>query len=575
MKLAFIVQRYGKEILGGSETLARQLAERLSKRHDITVLTTTAKDYITWKNEYEPGEETYRGVCVRRFLVEGERDISSFNEFSEEIYSGQPSHEQEIEWLNRQGPVSPELIDYLKKEHHQFDLLIFFTYLYYPTFYGLQVAPEKSILLPTAHDEPPLKLNIFKEMFRLPSSFIFNTEAEEVLVLDRFHVHKKMRETIGMGMELLDQPDPAIFRKRHNIRSKFFLYAGRIDGGKGLEELFRFFSFYKEENPASGGLQLILIGKLGMKLPKDPSIRYIGFVDEAEKLSAMGGAIATMQSSQMESLSIVTLESFSVGTPVIANANSRVLADHCRKANAGFYYRDFEEFEGIMNLVLQDRTLTRGMGVNGKRYIKANYGWEKLLAKYELALRSSARPPQGTTDSVPKEQLGNEVRKDPALGSDATEKAQNPDSPQQSFPDQEPEPPVQTEQIDTDEAVALLDESGPEVDITQNPELEEPQADGPVSTTDSSDDSDSSGEVASPDSAHLPNFYRGSPSPRSHETVQSGSSKPEIDKESFLSTETVKLQKKSSLQGDKGSVEPETEFEENDELEKEETSPSE
>ncbi len=392
MKLAFIVQRYGREILGGSETLARQLAERLSRRHEITVLTTTAKDYITWKNEYEPGEEKQRGVQLIRFAVDGERDIDEFNKFSEEIYQGEPTREQELDWLNRQGPVCPGLIEYLEKEHENFDLLVFFTYLYYPTFYGLQVAPEKSVLIPTAHDEPPLKLSIFKEMFQLPGSFLFNTEAEELLVLERFPVHKKMRETIGMGMELLDQPDPSIFRSRHNASAKYFLYAGRIDGGKGLEELFRYFTFYKEENPASGNLELMLIGKLGMKLPDDKSIRYAGFVDEAEKLSAMAGAIAVLQPSKMESLSIVTLEAFAVGTPVVANAASRVLIDHCRKANAGFYYHEFEEFEGIINLLLSDRNLGKSLGKNGQRYIKDNYGWQKLLNKYELALRASGRP---------------------------------------------------------------------------------------------------------------------------------------------------------------------------------------
>jgi glycosyltransferase involved in cell wall biosynthesis len=392
VKIAFIVQRYGKEILGGSETLARQLAERLSRRHEITVLTTTAKDYITWKNELPPGEDKARGIRLIRFPVEGERDLEEFNRFSEEIYKGHPTREQELEWLRRQGPVVPELVEYLKKEHETFDLLVFFTYLYYPTYHGLQVAPEKSVLVPTAHDEPPLKLGIYREMFQLPSSFLFNTEAEELLVLERFPVHKKMRETVGMGMELLDQPDVHAFRNKHAIPGKYLLYAGRIDAGKGLEELFRYFQFYKEEHPGSGNLQLILIGKLGMKLPDDPAIRYIGFVDEGDKLSAMAGAVAVVQPSRLESFSIVTLEAFSVGTPVIANAQSRVLADHCRKANAGLYYGDFEEFEEVLTLLLNDRNLGRSLGRNGQTYVKDNYGWNRLLPKYELVFRSSARP---------------------------------------------------------------------------------------------------------------------------------------------------------------------------------------
>ncbi len=241
-------------------------------------------------------------------------------------------------------------------------------------------------------------------MFQLPSSFLFNTESEELLVLERFHVHKKMRETVGMGMELLDQPDVHEFRRKHEIPGKYLLYAGRIDAGKGLEELFRYFQFYKEEHPGSGNLQLILIGKLGMKLPEDPSIRYIGFVDEGDKLSAMAGAVAVVQPSRMESLSIVTLEAFSVGSPVIATAHSRVLAEHCRKADAGLYYGDFEEFEEVLTLLLNDRNLGRSLGRNGQTYVKENYGWNRLLPKYELVFRSSARParePRGVRGRAP------------------------------------------------------------------------------------------------------------------------------------------------------------------------------
>jgi glycosyltransferase involved in cell wall biosynthesis len=529
VKLAFIVQRYGREILGGSETLARQLAERLSRRHDITVLTTTAKDYITWKSEYEPGEEKQRGVRLIRFPVEGERNIDEFNKFSEEIYQGTPTREQELEWLDRQGPVCPELIAHLEKEHESFDLLIFFTYLYYPTFYGLRVAPEKSVLVPTAHDEPPLKLSIFKEMFQLPGSFLFNTEAEEQLVLERFPVHKKMRETVGMGMELLDQPDPSIFRDRHNVSSKYFLYAGRIDGGKGLEELFRFFSFYKEENPASGNLELMLIGKLGMKLPDDKSIRYAGFVDEAEKLSAMAGAIAVLQPSKMESLSIVTLEAFAVGTPVVANAASRVLIDHCRKANAGFYYNDFEEFEGIFNLLLSDRNLGRSLGKNGQRYIKENYGWQNVLNLYELALRASGRPLKEPKDARRRDRL--ESRDGAANRGRERADAREPVAPEAARSEKTDSPPEREPDEVAEAFVAAVSESAdPDATLSETEalETETPRVDedtgsseGGVETrtsepvAEASTESDGEGPPAEPvvekvseDVAHLPSFFQ-------------------------------------------------------------------
>ena len=503
MKLAFVVQRYGREILGGSETLARQLAERLSRHYEIEVLTTTAQDYITWKNEYEVGEEQFRGVKIHRFPVEGERDLEEFNKFSEEIYKGQSTREQELEWLERQGPVVPKLIEYLKKEHERFDLIIFFTYLYYPTFYGLKVAPEKSLLIPTAHDEPPLRLGIFKEMFQLPSAFLFNAEAEELLVLECFPVHKKMRETIGMGMELLDTPDTSRFRKKHNVSAKYLLYAGRIDAGKGMDELFRYFTFYKEEHPSSGDLQLLLIGKLGMEMPKDESIQYIGFVDEAEKLGAMAGAVAVVQSSMMESFSIVTLEAFSVGSPVLANGGSKVLVDHCRKSNAGFYYRDYEEFEELLHLLLNDKSLRRDLGKNGKRYVKNTYGWSKLLPKYELAFRSATRPATEPKSSrrlasapPPSRETAAEIQEAREALFETSSEAVTETNPVTSDPLREPTETAKLEQVTRAEAVE------PESVEVPPALVEEPLQ--PEETT--------LGEVAEEDVPeeleHLPGFFR-------------------------------------------------------------------
>ena len=391
MKLAFIIQRYGREIPGGAETLARQIAERQARRHQIDVLTTTARDYVTWKNEYPESEEKLRGVKIFRFPVDQERNLEEFNKYSDWIYANEHTREDELKWLEMQGPVAPKLIEYLKNEHKKYDLLVFFTYLYYPTYYGIQIAPEKSVLVPTAHDESPLKLGIYKEVFENASSFIFNAEAEELLVLERFDVHRKMRETIGMGMELLDAPDTEAFRRKQRVSNRFLLYAGRIDEGKGCGELIKFFTTFGEEHADIGNLQLVLIGKKNMSIPHSRDIRYLGFLQEDEKLAAMAGATAVMVPSRLESLSIVALEAFSVGTPVVVHGGSKVLVDHCRKANAGLYYRNYEEFEGILEALLEDKNLAGGLGRQGQRYIKENFGWEKLLPLYDLAFRSSAR----------------------------------------------------------------------------------------------------------------------------------------------------------------------------------------
>ncbi len=165
MKIAFIVQRYGADILGGSEYHCRLIAERMAQRHQVDVLTTCARDYITWKNEYPEGVDRVRGVTVRRFPNAQLRDLESFNRYSDRIFNYPHTDADELEWLKQQGPWCPALIEYLERQQRQYDVLIFFTYLYAPTVLGMKVNPAKSILVPTAHDEPAIRLRIYKELF--------------------------------------------------------------------------------------------------------------------------------------------------------------------------------------------------------------------------------------------------------------------------------------------------------------------------------------------------------------------------------------------------------------------------
>ena len=423
MKLAFVIQRYGAEVLGGSEHLCRLVAERLAASHDVDVLTTCARDYITWSNEYPEGADRIRGVTVRRFASARTRDIEAFNKYSEWIYNNAHSRSDEMDWLKQQGPWCPALIEYLRRHQQQYDVLIFFTYLYATTVLGLEVAPSRSILVSTAHDEPAIRLDIFKQVFSSPAALCYLTESERRFVHEQFPDRPLLEEVIGVGVDLPQSnpyprmpsmppeeteesvtandgdtsvtPDEdsttrgfpshllsrgSVFRRRHRLYGPIALYGGRIDPGKGCEELIQYFSEYVNEG---GDATLALMGVKLMSLPEEPFIRFAGLLSDRERLQALEAATVVACPSPHESLSLLALEALSVGTPILANARSAVLVEHCVRSNGGLYYGDRDEFVECLKLLIGDDRLRAAMGRNGREYVRRNYRWDVVLGKYE------------------------------------------------------------------------------------------------------------------------------------------------------------------------------------------------
>ena len=412
MKIAFIVQRYGTEILGGSEYHCRLIAERLAPRHQVEVLTTCAQDYISWANEYSEGADRVRGVTVRRFACAQQRDITTFNRYSEWIFNHEHTHEDELEWLKQQGPWCPALLEYIDRNQHQYDVLVFFTYLYAPTVLGAKIAPQKTLLIPTAHDEPAIHLGIYKDLFSQPAAIGYNTDSERRFLTTHFSIRALEEETIGCGVDLPqaqqyprerggavaedeDDDSPsyrphlaqrgAIFRRRHRLHGPIALYGGRIDPGKGCEELIEYFSEYVKD---AGDASLVLMGVKLMPLPEEPFIRFAGRLSEQERMQALEAATVVVVPSPYESLSLLALEAFAMGTPVLANARSEVLVDHCHKSNAGLYYSDRFEFTECLRLLVADHRLRATMGANGREYIRRNYRWDVIIGKYERIFNS-------------------------------------------------------------------------------------------------------------------------------------------------------------------------------------------
>jgi glycosyltransferase involved in cell wall biosynthesis len=388
VNVAFVVQRYGADVAGGSESLARAVGERLAAEARVTVFTTCARDYVTWRNELPAGGERLNGVDVVRFPVEEERDLAAFNRLSEPLYARAHSEADELVWLRRQGPYAPRLVEAIQQRKDEFDAVVFFTYLYYPTYYGLQAASERSVLVPTAHDEPPLRFRIYDAMFALPRALAFCSVPEADLVRARFGLRGRPAAVTGIGVEMAEPGDVDGFRVRHDVRGPYVLYAGRIDAGKGCEEMVSFYDRYRRDH--AGAAELLLIGRLSMEAPRVPGVRYLGYLSEEEKRSALAGARAVVCPSPFESLSIVLLEGFALGTPALASARSPVLKDHCVRSQGGLYYTDAEEFAEALDLLVREPKLGQALGENGRAYVRENYRWESVLSRYRGLIAAAA-----------------------------------------------------------------------------------------------------------------------------------------------------------------------------------------
>ena len=367
-RIAFVIQRYGR---GGAETLCQRVAERLAARgRDVTVLTTCALDHQTWANHFPPGESVERGVRVVRFPTVQQR-AANFEAF--------PTTD-ELAWLRAQGPHSPALLSHIEQDHY--DAYFFVTYLYEPTVLGLRAVSGKAALIPTAHDEPPIRLSIYRDVFRDPRWILCLSPAERRLVHSFFQNRDVPSSLCSWGLDPPAPTDSEAFRRKHSIQGDLLLYVGRVEASKGCGELVTWARRARKKRPFT----LALLGQNVLGVGAEPGILPLGFVDDAEKDAALAAADLFVMPSAYESFSIVCLEAWQRGVPVVGNARSEVVKDHVRASQGGLYYDGPAELSACVDHLLDRPELRRRLGENGRRYVAANYDWARVDAVYDRVI---------------------------------------------------------------------------------------------------------------------------------------------------------------------------------------------
>jgi glycosyltransferase involved in cell wall biosynthesis len=386
MNIAFVTPWYG-DIPGGAESECKHTAENLQKNGiNIEILTTCVKEFLSdWSsNFYNEAVYLVDGIKVRRFKVI-QRDTISFDKINYKLmHNKKVCHDEEIQYI-QEMINSDNLYKYISENKSKYDYFIFIPYMFGTTFFGSKICPEKSILIPCLHDESYAYMNIYKEMFETVKGLMFHSEPEMKLAEKLFNLNNK-KIIMGEGINSDIEYDEKRFREKHGINNDFILYAGRREIGKNVHILIDYFCRYKEKN--SNDLKLVLIGKGDVDIPsrhKDFVID-LGFIPRQDKYDAYAASVALCQPSINESFSIVMMESWLCGTPVIVNAKCEVTKYHCVESNGGLYFDNYEEFEECINFYIHNPMVAKKIGINGKKYVMSNYTWDNIIDKYKKFL---------------------------------------------------------------------------------------------------------------------------------------------------------------------------------------------
>ena len=386
-RVALVVQRYGPEVNGGAEALARRVAHLIDDAVDLTVLTTCALDYRTWADHFPPGEQSVEGIRVIRFSVPEPRDPAAFDRLAPRAYAAPGDLALGAEWMRAQGPRAPGLVAHLRERGADYDAVAFVTYLYATTAEAIGAVADRALLAPTLHDEPPAALAVFDRVFADARLLLFSTAEEAEFAASRFGVGPDRARLVGAG---LDPPPPSDAARFAPVVGghPYALCLGRVDASKGVVDLVAMHARYRAGRP--DGLDLVLMGGGDAELPRHPWLHRTGFVEEQVKHDALEGASVVVVPSAYESLSFAQLEAWSHGRATLASARSPVLVGQSRRSGGGLWYADAEQYAVMVDLLARAAPLAQALGRQGRRFVERDCSWDRVRAAWLAAIHDVA-----------------------------------------------------------------------------------------------------------------------------------------------------------------------------------------
>lgn len=380
MRLLWVVPRFGSSLVGGAEMLVRGLATRaLPEGWSSEIATTCAVNHFTWKNELQPGSADEEGVLVHRFPV-GRRDAARYEQLHPRVLGGRATYAEELEWLAN-SVWSPELQHFLESSADGYDLILFSPYLFGTTVWGAQVDPGRSALVPCLHDEPYARLETVRRVIQSARGCLFNSDAEARLAHSLYHLDDGV--VVGLGWD-----PPAGLPPPFEGPDEFVLYAGRLEEGKRVDVAVEYALRYAAERPDAP--RLVLIGQGTYEPPEEAAavVVHAGFLPEEQKRAAYAQALALVNPSRMESLSIVLMEAWLEGTPALVDGASAVLREHAERSGGALLFDSYESYRDGLDRLREDGAFRARLGAAGREYVLDVYGWPAVRARFREAVEA-------------------------------------------------------------------------------------------------------------------------------------------------------------------------------------------
>nr|WP_122012879.1 glycosyltransferase family 4 protein [Maliibacterium massiliense] len=393
-KLGFVIPWFAKSIPGGAEAALRGLTRALhASGVALEILTTRVKEFTAdWNTDYYPeGVEMIDGICVRRFSVR-QRDTAAFDQVNYKLMCNIPLAPEEEDVFLWEMVNSPDLYAYMDAHQAQYSLFVFIPYMFGTTYYGMQVCPEKSVMIPCFHREQYIELQHFKALFPRAAGMIFHAQPESDLAHATYDLSKVKTAVLGTGLDTDVSGCAARFREKYQLQDPFILYAGRKDAGKNIHALLNYMYAYKHRH--LNHLKLVLIGGGEIEIPAriKQDVIDLGFVPVQDKYDAYSAATLLCQPSKNESFSLVIMESWLCGRPVLVHQDCAVTRHFAADSNGGLYFANYLEFEGGVDYILYHSDVAAQMGANGRAYVLSHFAWPVVVARYMAFFRSVCAP---------------------------------------------------------------------------------------------------------------------------------------------------------------------------------------